>query len=143
MTYVKKKGRHLWGPALLAVLGAAAVAVVAATTATGKTTAATPIRLAILSDCQGAFGVNYEQDIGGTVTALAQFAGAKPKNKNKPSAGITGGSVAGHPLKIVGYGCSNDRADTAIRETRRLMERLKADIMIGPLSGDESIAVAG
>ena len=33
-------------------------------------------------------------------------------------------------------------ADTAIKETKRLMEQLKADIMIGPLSGDESIAVA-
>ena len=41
-----------------------------------------------------------------------------------------------------GIGCSNDRADTAIKETKRLMEQLKADVMIGPLSGDESIAVA-
>ena len=46
------------------------------------------------------------------------------------------------PLKLVGVGCSNDRADTAIKETKRLMEQLNADIMIGPLSGDESIAVA-
>ena len=36
----------------------------------------------------------------------------------------------------------NDRADTAIKETKRLMEQLGADVMIGPLSGDESIAVA-
>src|SRR5207247_7298818 len=48
----------------------------------------------------------------------------------------------GHPLKLVGIGCSNDRADTAIKETRRLMEQLDADLMIGPLSGDESVAVA-
>ena len=46
------------------------------------------------------------------------------------------------PLKLVGIGCSNDRADTAIKETKRLMEQLDADVMIGPLSGDESIAVA-
>ncbi len=124
-------------------------ATTAATTSTettaggGATTGkGSPIKLAILSDCQGAFGVNYEQDIGGAEVALAQFAGAKPKNPNKPSAGITGGAIAGHPFKIVGYGCSNDRADTAIKETRRLMERLGADILIGPLSGDESIAVA-
>ena len=51
-------------------------------------------------------------------------------------------SINGHPLKLVGIGCSNDRADTAIKETKRLMEQLKADILIGPLSGDESIAVA-
>ena len=75
-------------------------------------------------------------------TAMSQFAGAKAKNPNKPRDGWTGGSINGHPLKLVGVGCSNDRADTAIKETKRLMEQLGADIMIGPLSGDESIAVA-
>jgi branched-chain amino acid transport system substrate-binding protein len=55
---------------------------------------------------------------------------------------MVGGSVAGHPLEIVGFGCSNDSADLAIKETKRLMEQLGADILIGPLSGDESIAVA-
>ena len=78
----------------------------------------------------------------GVVTAMAQFAGAKAKNPNNPRDGWTGGSINGHPLKLVGVGCSNDRADTAIKETKRLMEQLGADIMIGPLSGDESIAVA-
>jgi branched-chain amino acid transport system substrate-binding protein len=46
------------------------------------------------------------------------------------------------PIEIVGYGCSDDTADKAIEETRRLMEQLDADILIGPLSGDEGIAVA-
>ena len=80
--------------------------------------------------------------IAGVVTAMSQFAGAKAKNPNKPRDGWTGGSINGHPLKLVGVGCSNDKADTAIKETKRLMEQLGADIMIGPLSGDESIAVA-
>ena len=61
---------------------------------------------------------------------------------NDPRKGWTGGSIGGHPLKLVGIGCSNDKADTAIKETKRLMEQLGADVMIGPLSGDESIAVA-
>ena len=100
------------------------------------------IKLAILSDCQGAFGSFYEQDIGGAQAALAEYAGGKPTDRNKPSAGMTGIRIAGKPVNIVGYGCANDRADTAIRETKRLMEQLDADIMIGPLSGDESIAVA-
>jgi branched-chain amino acid transport system substrate-binding protein len=123
-----------------------AIAVVAATitaaTATAARTAATPIKIAVLSDCQGAFGSFDNQDLAGVVTAMAQFAGAKAKNPNKPRDGWTGGQIAGHPLKLVGVGCSNDRADTAIRETKRLMEQLGADILIGPLSGDESIAVA-
>src|SRR3954454_13807962 len=102
----------------------------------------TPIKIGVLSDCQGAFGSFDNQDLAGVVAAFSQFAGAKPKNPNKPRDGWTGGAIDGHPLKLVGVGCSDDRADTAIRETRRLMEQLDADVMIGPLSGDESIAVA-
>src|SRR3954470_4899896 len=130
--------RRLIPLAMLAALGAAAIA----SSATARPSAATPIKVAVLSDCQGAFGSFDNQDLAGVVTAMAQFAGAKAKNPNKPRDGWTGGSINGHPLKLVGVGCSNDRADTAIKETKRLMEQLKADILIGPLSGDESIAVA-
>ena len=55
---------------------------------------------------------------------------------------MTGGAIGDHPLELVGVGCGDDTADTAIKETRRLMEQLDADVMIGPLSGDESIAIA-
>ncbi len=143
MTYVRKRGRRLWLPAGLGVFATvAALSAVFAVGAFGKTAAATPIKIGILSDCQGAFGNQYDADIGGAIAAFVQYAGAKPKNPNKPSAGMTGGSVAGHPLKIVGFGCSNDRAQTAINETKRLMEQLGADVLIGPLSGDEAVAVA-
>src|SRR5947207_5706141 len=129
--------RRLIPFAALAVLTAA----IAASAATAKTSA-TPIKVAVLSDCQGAFGSFDGQDLAGVVAAMSQYAGAKPVNPNDPRKGWTGGSVNGHPLKLVGVGCSNDKADTAIKETKRLMEQLGADVMIGPLSGDESIAVA-
>jgi branched-chain amino acid transport system substrate-binding protein len=121
----------------LAVLTAA----VAASAATARSTAST-IKIAVLSDCQGAFGSFDGQDLAGVVSAMSQYAGAKPVNPNDPRKGWTGGNINGHPVKLVGIGCSNDKADTAIKETKRLMEQLGADIMIGPLSGDESIAVA-
>ena len=38
---------------------------------------------------------------------MAQFAGGKAKNPNKPRDGWTGASINGHPLKLVGVGCSN------------------------------------
>ena len=114
-----------------AALLAAIATVVIVGGASGKSTA-TPIKIGILSDCQGAFGAFDNQDLGGAIAALSQYAGAKPKNPNLPRAGFTGASVAGHPITLVGVGCSNDRADTAIRETRRLMEQLGANIMIGP-----------
>src|SRR4051795_4173845 len=102
----------------------------------------TPIKVAIMSECKGAFGSFDKQNMAGAVAALSQFAGAKPKNPNKPRDGFTGGAIGDHPLKLVGVGCGDDTSDTAIKEVRRLMEQLDADVMIGPLSGDESIAVA-
>jgi len=129
--------RRRWKVVSFALL-LVAVAALAASAATARNTAST-IKIAVLSDCQGAFGAFDNQDLAGVVSAMSQYAGAKPKNKNKPRDGWTGGSINGHPLKLVGIGCSNDRADTAIKETKRLMEQLDADIMIGPLSGDESI----
>jgi len=127
---------------LAALVGVVAVAAIATTSATARTKAATPIKIGVLSDCQGAFGSFDNQDLAGVVTAIAQFAGGKAVNPNKPRSGWTGASINGHPLQLVGVGCSNDSADKAISETKRLMEQLGADIMIGPLSGDESIAVA-
>jgi branched-chain amino acid transport system substrate-binding protein len=102
----------------------------------------TPIKLAIMSECKGAFGDFDRQNMAGAVSALSQFAGAKPKDPNDPKKGFTGGAIGDHPIKLVGIGCGDDTADTAIKEVRRLMEQLDADVMVGPLSGDESIAVA-
>jgi len=100
------------------------------------------VRVAIMTDCKGAFGFGYEPDIGGAQAAFAQYAGGKAKNPKKPSAGMTGIKVGSTSVKIVGYGCGDDTVPTAVKETRRLMEQLKADVMIGPLSGDEAVSVA-
>ena len=100
------------------------------------------IRVAIMTDCKGAFGFGYEIDIGGAQAALAQYAGGKVKNPKKPSAGMTGIKAGGKDVRIVGYGCGDDTVPTAVKETRRLMEQLRADVMIGPLSGDEAVYVA-
>ena len=102
----------------------------------------TAIRLAILSDCEGAFGAFHDRDIAGVVTAFAEHAGATVNDRNAPQAGFSDASINGVPIELVGIGCADDTAEAALRETRRLMEDIGADIMIGPLSGDESIAVA-
>jgi branched-chain amino acid transport system substrate-binding protein len=124
------------------------VALVAACTATASTAkptasaAGTPIKIAILSDCKGAFAAFYGADVGGAIMAFTELAGAKVVNKNDPLKGMKGASIGGHPIKLVGIGCSNDSADLALSETKRLMEKNKADILIGPLSGDEGVTVA-
>jgi branched-chain amino acid transport system substrate-binding protein len=119
-----------------------ATGAILAATAFGKSGAASPIKIAILSDCKGAFGNQYNADIGGAEAAFAQFAGAKLNNPSDPSKGFTGGSAGGHPLQLVGLGCGDTTPDTAIKEVKRLMEQLHAQVLIGPLSGDEGVATA-
>jgi branched-chain amino acid transport system substrate-binding protein len=114
-------------------------------TSKSSTAAAAPsgnaIKIGIMSDCAGAFGAFYNADIGGAQAYFIAHDGAKA-NGPAPSSGITGGTIAGHPIKIVGYGCANDTAAKALSEVRRLVESDGAQVIIGPLSGDEGIAVA-
>ena len=55
---------------------------------------------------------------------------------------MTGGSAGGKKLNIVGIGCGDETPALALKETRRLMVQLGGEVMIGPLSGDESVAIA-
>ena len=56
--------------------------------------------------------------------------------------GFTGANVGGLDIELVGIGCGDDTADRIIQEVRTLVEQDGAEVVIGPLSGDESIAVA-
>jgi branched-chain amino acid transport system substrate-binding protein len=123
--------------ALLAVTGTVVTSGALATTGQADV-----VRVAIMTDCKGAFAFGYEVDTAGVIAAFSQYAGAKPKNKKKPSAGMTGGSAGGKDIRIVGIGCGDETPALALKETRRLMGQLKADVMIGPLSGDEAVAIA-
>jgi branched-chain amino acid transport system substrate-binding protein len=125
--------------AILAV--AVAVVAVWATTSLAASKV-TVIKVAIMTDCKGAFAFGYDVDIGGAQTAFAQFAHGVTKSHAKPSAGMSGITVNGTPVQIVGYGCGNDTVPVAVTETKRLMEKLNADVMIGPLSGDEAVYIA-
>src|SRR6202158_3102373 len=122
-----------------------ATAVLGLLAVTGCTSNATPsasvIKIGILSDCQGDFGSFYNDDIGGALAVLAAHYGGKASGA-KPQDGMTGAKIAGKDIQIVGIGCSAPTAKQAIDETRRLVEQLGADILIGPLSGDEGVAVA-
>lgn len=101
---------------------------------------ANALKVGILSDCAGAFGAFYEDDVGGALSVFGQY-GGKPSG-SKPSDGMTGITVAGRPVDIVGVGCADSTAARALSEARRLVEQDGANVLIGPLSGDEGIAVA-
>ncbi len=102
-------------------------------------TSSDPIKVGFLSTCEGAFGAFYEATAGGFNVPLINR-GAEATSE-VPTDGIEGAEIAGQPVEIVGYGCSDETPDMAVQETRRLMEQEDADILIGPLSGDEGIAV--
>ena len=67
-------------------------------------------------------------------------AGGTPVSK-KPSDFVKGITIGGHPVTFV-KGCSDATPDVALAEARRLVEQVKVDILIGPLSGSEGIAIA-
>ncbi len=137
------KRRQGWTIRLLVSVGVIAVGIAAIASVSMASSAATgTVRVAVMSDCKGAFGFAQELGIGGAQTAFAQFAKGKVKNKKKPSAGMTGITAGGKNVNIVGYGCGDDTPATALKETRRLMQQLKADVLVGPLSGDEAVAIA-
>src|SRR5581483_2867031 len=134
--------RRLTSWKTLAVIVAAIAAVSVWATGSLAASHANIVKVAIMTDCKGAFAFGYDFDIGGAQGALAQFAGGITKSHAKPSAGMTGAHVGDTTIDIVGYGCGNDTVPLAVTETKRLMEQLKADVMIGPLSGDEAVWIA-
>ena len=102
---------------LLVAVGLVAVGLAAlAQASSAAPTQGRSVRIAIFTDCKGAFAFGYELDIGGANAAFSQFAGARPKNRNKPSAGIIGGSAGGARLTFTDYACGDD---TPARSSRR------------------------
>jgi len=122
------------------VAAAACVGAVLAGGTLAAGSAATPIKIGILSTCQGPFAPFYPETTAGARTALIQLAGGKPAGTGATSP-VKGAQIGGHPIQLV-YGCSNAQPDVALKEARRLVEQEKVDILLGPLSGDEGIAVA-
>jgi len=102
---------------------------------------AAPLLIAVLTDCRGPIAPDgWESAIGGAQAAFYEYAGARPVDRDKPSAGMTGGTVAGRSIELR-YGCGDATAATALEEARRLVGG-GADVLIGPLSGDEAVAIA-
>ena len=100
------------------------------------------IRLGIMAECEGAFGGFNEDVVAGTVLALINKAGASSVSSTTALDGFEGASAGGLPIELVGIGCGDDTPDRAIQEIRILVEQNDANVVIGPLSGDEGIAIA-
>jgi branched-chain amino acid transport system substrate-binding protein len=126
----------LLGVALVAAL---AVALLTAGSGANAATAST-IKIGILTTCGGPFAPFELASYSGAKYALVRWAGGK-RAGTAPQAQVRGAKVAGHPIRIL-FGCSDATPDKAVAEARRLVERERVQILLGPLSGDEGIAVA-
>ena len=100
------------------------------------------VRLGILGECEGTFGGFHEDVVAGAVLAMINNAGATSNSSTTALDGFSGAEVAGVPIELVSVGCGDDTPDRAIQEIRKIVEQDGANVVIGPLSGDESIAVA-
>ena len=100
------------------------------------------VRLGIMGECEGAFGGFHEDVVAGATLALVEGAGATVSSSTSALEGFTGAEIAGTPIELVGIGCGDDTADRAIQEIRTLVEQNGANVVLGPLSGDEGIAIA-
>jgi branched-chain amino acid transport system substrate-binding protein len=106
---------------------------------TGGEATGEPIKIGIFSNNEGAFAPFEGQTWGGAMLPLINR-GATAKSGD-PTDGVDGATIAGHPIEIV-YGGSDSTPDKAVEEARRLVEQEQVDILVGPLSGSEGIAVA-
>jgi len=100
------------------------------------------VQLGILGECEGPFGGFHEDTVAGVALAMVNFAGATVNSQTTALEGWDGAEVNGTSIELVGIGCGDDTPDTILEEVRQLVEQEGADIVIGPLSGDEGIAVA-
>jgi branched-chain amino acid transport system substrate-binding protein len=97
------------------------------------------IRIGIFSNNEGAFAPFEGQTWGGAMLPFINR-GATAKSGD-PTEGVDGATIAGKTIEIV-YGGSDSTPDKAVEEARRLVEQENVDILVGPLSGSEGIAVA-
>ena len=133
-----RRGAVVASLALVGTVGAGTVGATTVPAGDGE-----PLRLGILAECEGAFGGFNEDVVAGVTLAMVNAAGATVNSTTTTALdGFTGAVAGGRPIEVVGVGCGDDTADRIIQEVRTLVEQENAEIVIGPLSGDEAIAVA-
>ena len=107
---------------VLSTLGAAALAASLVTGAQAQSGA--PVKIGLLATLEGPFAAGGADGMRGAELAVKQ----------------RGGVVAGRKIEII-KASSDAKPDVAVNATRKLVEQDKVDIMVGPLSGGEGIAV--
>src|SRR5829696_4555305 len=140
-------------PGLVAVVSAGMLALaacgggVSSSSGSSSESAAAPadapegaIQIGVLTTCGGPFATFEAESLSGAKYALIKDAGGKADG-TEPQDQVTDATVGDTPI-AVSYGCSDATPDKAVAEARRLVEQVGVQILLGPLSGDEGVAVA-
>jgi branched-chain amino acid transport system substrate-binding protein len=98
------------------------------------------IKIGVLTTCGGPFALFEQESLSGAKFALIKDAGGKAAGAG-PQDQVTGATIAGKPVSL-SFGCSDATPDKAVAEARRLVENVGVKVLLGPLSGDEGVAVA-
>ena len=132
------------------VAGAAVLALVAcsdsgSSSSDSSESAAAPaeggdIKIGVLTTCGGPFATFEGESLSGAKYALIKGAGGKADGQEAQDQ-VTDATIGGKSI-AVSYGCSDATPDKAVTEARRLVENVGVQILLGPLSGDEGVAVA-
>jgi branched-chain amino acid transport system substrate-binding protein len=104
--------------------GSVAGAILAVVLAGGAVAQQQPVKIGLLATLEGPFAAGGQDGMRGAELAVKQ----------------RGGVVAGRKIEIL-KASSDAKPDVAVNATRKLVEQDKVDIMVGPLSGSEGIAV--
>jgi branched-chain amino acid transport system substrate-binding protein len=113
------------------VILAAASMLVASTAACGGGGSNEPIKIGGLATLEGPFAVPGQEGFRGIEQALNQFA---PKNSKG------NWEIAGREIILIKEG-SDATPAVALEKAKKLIEQDDVDILIGPLSGDEGLAL--
>jgi len=109
---------------MMRIAGKATLAAVGAMALAGQVAAQDVIRMGGLATLEGAFAAPGQDGIRGITMALEEF----------------GHSVGGKTVELI-TASSDASPESAIRATRKLVERDGVQVMVGPLSGSEGLAV--
>lgn len=106
------------------VLGGLAAAAFAATLSGSVWAQGAPLKLGVLATLEGPFAAGGADGMRGAELAIKE----------------RGGTIAGRKIEMI-KASSDAKPDVAVNSARKLVEQDKVDILVGPLSGGEGIAV--
>ena len=129
---------HILGVVLAAPVLAVVILFASSTASDGARKS--PIKIGVLSDCEGVWAAFYSYTLAGTELPLIQHGAIA--GGGAPAAGVKGAKIAGRPVQL-SFGCADGTPASALREARHLVEQIGVQIVIGPLNGNEETRLTG